>query len=131
MELSLALARILGWYMVLFAVATFVYKQRYIAIFNDFLTKPALGLVATIIPLVLGLIMVNIHNIWTSDWRVLITIMAWITLLKGVMWLFVPSHMEKVTANMATEKSIVIASIVSLLLGLFLLSKGHTSFIPW
>jgi hypothetical protein len=36
------------------------------------------------ITFLLGLVTVILHNIWVADWRVAITILGWVTLLKGM-----------------------------------------------
>ncbi len=45
--------------------------------------------------LVIGIAMVLVHNVWVSDWRVTITILGWLTLLKGLDLLFFPKRMKK------------------------------------
>lgn len=45
------------------------------------------GWVATAI----GVVMVHYHNIWMNEWRVLITIVAWAALIKGILLLTFPT----------------------------------------
>lgn len=40
--------------------------------------------------LVLGVVMVNGHNIWVGDWRVLVTIVSWAVLLESVALILAP-----------------------------------------
>jgi len=47
------------------------------------------------ITLLLGLITVVLHNIWVRDWKVAITILGWMTLLKGVLKIGFPGHIRK------------------------------------
>lgn len=37
--------------------------------------------------LVAGVVLVHYHNLWVNDWRVIVTIVGWIALIKGI-WLF-------------------------------------------
>ena len=48
-----------------------------------------------IVSLVIGLAMVFIHNVWVLDWRVVITVLGWLTLIKGLDVLLLPDHMRK------------------------------------
>lgn len=47
------------------------------------------------ITFLLGLITVTLHNIWVTDWRVAITILGWVTLLKGITKIGFPGHVNK------------------------------------
>lgn len=47
------------------------------------------------ITFLLGLVTVVLHNIWIADWRVTITILGWITLLKGITKIGFPKHVNK------------------------------------
>ena len=47
------------------------------------------------ITLLLGLFTVVAHNIWVWDWPVVITILGWSTLTKGVMKVGFPGHINK------------------------------------
>ncbi|KKS05358.1 hypothetical protein A3K01_03670 [candidate division WWE3 bacterium RIFOXYD1_FULL_43_17] len=47
------------------------------------------------ITFLLGLVTVILHNLWASDWRVVITVLGWVTLLKGIMKMGFPEHVHK------------------------------------
>lgn len=47
------------------------------------------------IALIIGLITVILHNVWVSDWRVVITILGWIALIKGVVRIGFPEATKK------------------------------------
>ena len=47
------------------------------------------------ITFLMGLVTVILHNIWVADWRVGVTILGWITLLKGVTKVAFPEHVNK------------------------------------
>jgi hypothetical protein len=34
---------------------------------------------------IIGFLMMNYHNVWEKNWTVLITIMGWLALIKGVL----------------------------------------------
>jgi hypothetical protein len=47
------------------------------------------------ITFLLGLITVVLHNIWAADWRVAVTILGWVTLLKGIEKIGFPNRVNK------------------------------------
>ena len=47
------------------------------------------------ITLLMGLVTVILHNIWVADWRVVITILGWSTLIKGIGKIGFPETIHK------------------------------------
>jgi len=47
------------------------------------------------ITFLLGLATVVAHNVWTSDWRVAVTILGWVTLVKGIEKIGFPDRVNK------------------------------------
>lgn len=47
------------------------------------------------ITLLLGLVTVVAHSVWVWDWPIVITILGWSTLIKGVMKVGFPGHINK------------------------------------
>jgi glucose uptake protein GlcU len=43
----------------------------------------------------LGLVTVVAHNLWVADWRVAVTILGWVTLLKGIEKIAFPDRVNK------------------------------------
>lgn len=74
------------------------------------------------ITFLIGLVTVILHNIWVWDWRVIITILGWSTLIKGIMKTGFPGQIHK-QAQMFKKKQWLSALII-ILLGAFLLWKS-------
>jgi hypothetical protein len=70
----------------------------------------------------MGLITVSVHNIWAFDWRVVITCLGWVAILKGVHKIGFPESIHW-QAQKYKDKQIF-SSIFLLLLGTWLLWKG-------
>ena len=47
------------------------------------------------ITFLLGLITVTLHSVWVTDWRVAVTILGWVTLLKGIEKIALPDRVNK------------------------------------
>ncbi|MEO9484320.1 MAG: hypothetical protein ABJG47_12765 [Ekhidna sp.] len=69
-----------------FAFSTAYYNQAFRKIVNDSTYLFLGGWVATC----MGAVLVHIHNLWVNDWRLLITIISWTILLKGITLLAFP-----------------------------------------
>jgi hypothetical protein len=67
------------------------------------------------ITLLLGLVTVILHNVWTADWRIAITILGWSTLLKGIMKVGFPGVIHKQAQMFKSQQTI--SAIILFLLG--------------
>lgn len=79
-----------------------------------------------VVTFVIGLAMVLVHNLWVPDWRLLITLLGWLTLIKGLDLLFLPGRMNRRWPQMKTWLWQLIFSSL-LLFGLALSYLGFTS----
>jgi hypothetical protein len=43
-----------------------------------------------------GVALVLVHNVWTSDWRVVIALISWITILRGVLTMLWPQSIPAI-----------------------------------
>ena len=98
MELSIFLARVLGLYLVIVPLAVLVNRKHLPRLGEEFSTNLGLNILASVFALVLGLLLVVSHNVWSRDWRILITVLGWLTLAKGVVRLFFLERMQKLAA---------------------------------
>ncbi len=94
MELSIFSAQVISLLYIATGIATFVNKNFLKNMLEDFAKSPALSFVTGFITIVLGMLIVFYHNIWRNDWTVLITLMGWLTLIKGVIVLVFPKYIS-------------------------------------
>lgn len=53
--------------------------------------------IAGFFTLILGVLLVVSHNRWVWNWRVIITVIAWLTLIKGASIILYPIFIDKMT----------------------------------
>lgn len=129
MMVSILLAQIIGLYCILIGIAMLVHPARFKAMLNDFAKSPAVLSLAGIISLILGIILVVFHNFWIAGWPVLITLIAWITLIRGIIDLFIPEFAIKMAKRAQSSPAFYfISAIITLIVGLIL---GYYGFIAW
>ncbi|MFA5271103.1 MAG: hypothetical protein WC412_02030 [Candidatus Omnitrophota bacterium] len=126
MENSALLARFIGPYIIVIATGLLFNQKRFRQIMEDFSKNPALIFVTGLLTFVVGLAIVLSHNIWSGDWRLIITLFGWIALIKGAWLIILPGALDK-TMKLYTEnfKFVLIPWSVMLLLGIFLTVKGY------
>lgn len=87
---SILIARILGMLYLSIAIGCLIRKDYYRDILKDFSGNALLVYFSGFIALITGALVVHAHNIWQADWRVLITIIGWCALIKGILLLAWP-----------------------------------------
>jgi len=94
MEISIFLARFWGSLFIILGLISIGAKLlgRIIEYTEDKTITVSTGYIT----LLLGLATVVAHNIWVFDWRVAITILGWITLLKGIEKIAFPTRVNKI-----------------------------------
>lgn len=125
MELSIFLAKIIGIYLIIVSLALLINAKRFKSIIDDIMAHPGLQLVMGFNILVIGILLVVTHNIWVYSWEVLITIIAWIALFKGILNVAFPSYAKKfVKSCVRSKNTLVVFGIIDLAIGLFLCYTG-------
>lgn len=80
-----------------------------------------------ILTLVIGLSMVLSHNIWAKNWQVAITVLGWLSLIKGMVILFVPEIANKYLKKVQVANFLPYALMAVVLIGLVLTYFGFTA----
>lgn len=128
MELSIFLAKIIGLYLILKALIVLANYRRLPNLVAEFLKSEGLRLTAGLIVIILGLLIVVSHNIWTANWRIIITLYGWTLLLKGLAVLLLRFPVEKFLALSTNKICVMIISLVVLLLGVYLAYLGFLAY---
>ena len=120
MELSMLIAKILALYYISVGIALLNGKINPIKMIEDFEKSPALTFITGLFLLVMGVLLVEYHNIWVKNWTVLITIVGWAVVIKGILLITFPefiSHFKGWYKNVQSWGIFIIA--IGLLFGYF------------
>lgn len=71
-------------------------RITYSKLVEDFERSPGLTYLGGFMALVFGVIILHYHNIWVPKWTVLITLVGWLSLIKGIMLIAFPQYILKV-----------------------------------
>ena len=94
MGISVLAAKILALVYISVDVGILSGKLKYDKLIEDFETSSGLTYLAGIFTLIIGVLLVEYHNIWVKNWTVLITIIGWVALIKGVMLVAFPQFIS-------------------------------------
>lgn len=124
MDTSIFLARVIGLYMLIAGFAVLVKGKRYREIVEQFVDDKALMLIVAIITLILGLLLVISHNLWVADWRVAITILAWVTMASAILRLFFPEAVVAMAQKFKMGVFFRVLAVVIMAVGAYLTYQG-------
>jgi len=118
MELgSIFFARLWGSFFIIFGLLFIITRQlgKTIEMTDD----KAFVISTGYITLLMGLVTVILHNVWTWNWTLVITILGWSTLIKGISKIGFPEQIHKQAQRF--KKKQWLSAIFMILLGAFLL----------
>ena len=123
------LSRLLGLYCILAAISMVIRKESIIETVKALLHDSPLMFIVGILTLATGLAMVLAHNVWSGGLAVVVTLVGWVTLAKGLLFLFLPPALEAdfFLSTLHYEKLFYVYMTISLVLGLYMTYAGFTS----
>ncbi len=126
MSTSIFIARLLGPLFVVVGIAVPLKTQMFRAILREFNQSRALLYLAGVLGLVGGLAIVLTHNLWVRDWRLIITLIGWVTILRALVTIFQPQWIVALAGKIGENRSwLVSAAVADLLIGLILSYFGY------
>lgn len=92
-EISIVLAQFWGGFFIIFGLLFIItgYLGKLIEMTDD----KAFVISTGYITLLMGLMTVVLHNVWVKEWVVVITVLGWVTLLKGMTKIAFPEFIHK------------------------------------
>jgi hypothetical protein len=133
MLITYFLAQIMGVVCVLVSLAILLRKKVFIEVIHDVENNQALIFALGIISVVLGLLVVITHNFWQLGFLpLLITLIGWVMLIRGVLAIFVPQQIIKSFLRWARiEKLSWLYGLIILVIGLYLTYSGFIGLPVW
>ncbi len=128
MQTSIFLARLLGPALLIVGIGVLLNQNYYRGMTREFVASRPLFYLAAVIGVIAGLAIVLVHNVWVLNWRVLITLLGWINLLRGAFSILLPEQSFAFGGRMMAGKHMpMIAGVFALLIGLTLSYFGYTA----
>ncbi len=126
MEITVLIARFLGPLLTIITVGVLLNLKNYQKMMEDFFKNSALVYIGGLMALSFGIILVMFHNVWVLNWTVLITILGWSSLVKGILLIVFPNMILKMTEMCRKSTAVLAVHVVIILaLGIFLTVKGY------
>ena len=90
---------------------------------NDLVNNQGLLWVTGLVTFVMGTVMLALYNTWSKSWRVLVTIIGWLALIKGAVLMLFPQVMT-LYVNFLSNTTLTLSGIYAIVLGGLFLFLG-------
>lgn len=127
MQLSKLIAKIASVIYLSASLGAFLNPDMFHKVANDLFSNAGLTYLAGFVTVLIGLLIVNYHNVWGKNWTVLITCLGWLALLKGILLIVCPQFVHSLSERMFTDWGLKIFPYAELGLGLLFAYFGFLS----
>ena len=119
MQRSIYLAKLMGPVFVAMGVGMLLNAPIFRILAEQFLSSYALIFLAGLITLTAGIALVLAHNVWVGDWRLIITLIGWLSVIGGMFRIIAPNLVVRIGGAVIGHagESFVVAGFVLLVLG--------------
>ncbi len=125
MTTSIFIARLLGVLYLTVGLGMLLQRQYYRQMLESMMNTPALLYFGGAMALGAGVVIITFHNIWDASWVVLITLLGWAALIKGVALLVFPQTAVKWSRLFArSDNALLPAVVIALIFGLIFAYYG-------
>lgn len=123
MNTSIFLAKFWGWFLIIFFLILSLRPKRIRQIFS-YLKDEKFLIIIALFAIIMGLFNILFHNIWELNYKIIITGIGWISLLKGLALFIFP----KITVKWLEIVNIKLVQVLYMLLffiGLYILNIAY------
>lgn len=116
--LNLSLLQVIGICYLVVGVGLLINTKYYKKMLQDFSESRAVMFLSGFLSLVAGYFIIANYNVWVLDWSVIITIVGWGALIKGIILLILPKVMVKISRYFTHHNGwLVFEGIIATILG--------------
>ncbi len=126
---TIFLSKLLGLYSVLVGLAMLAHRHASVETIQAMVHNAPVLYIAGVIAVAAGLAMVLGHNVWHGGvLPVVVTLVGWLSLIKGLLLLFVPAHaVEGCFLGGHYQLYFYLKAAIAIILGAYLTYGGFTS----
>ncbi|MBU0668099.1 hypothetical protein KJ951_04500 [Patescibacteria group bacterium] len=125
MQTSLFLAQVFGLAYTIIGLGIIFNNKHYTKMIEELRTSAHYSYLGGVAAFVVGFAIITYHNIWISGWEVIITILGWAALIKGILLLALPQYIIDLSIKITKTKNLLTAfGGLALIIGLVLVYFG-------
>lgn len=98
-----ALAQIFALYFVVAGFSLLLNRRFFKAVMRDLTQSHIAMMLIGFMTLILGIILITIHNTWNTPWEIIVSVMCWMTFSAGVIRTLFPAYIMKVASKVVSH----------------------------
>ena len=120
-EISIFMARIIALIYIPLGIAMMTGQIKAKEMFADYEKSSVTTLFVGIFAVIAGTFLATYHNIWVKNWTIIVTILGWVAVVEGVLFIAFPKPALNVGKKISKNEKAwsFFALIVGLILGYF------------
>jgi len=128
MQNSIFIARLAGPVLAWVGLAILLRPQAFRGMVQSFMASPATLYLTGFLALVGSVALVLVHNLWSPDWRVIITVLGWVGVVKGAVIIVRPQSILSLGGVfLARRGAVLVTAAANFIIGLILSYFGYFS----
>lgn len=121
MESTMMLASVMGPAFLVFGLSVLLYTKVWVKVVKAFAKNHLNYLPIAFFEIILGLVVISMHNYWVASWEVLVTVFGWWMFIEGSLFMLVPGDsIKKMMKTSADKNVLMLAGVVVAAVGGFL-----------
>lgn len=120
MESTTFLAQIWGPTILAVGVGVFASRRYYVKIYRDLEKDTLTVLLFGMVGMAMGIAQILSHNVWDTLPQIVVSVLGWGLLIKGALFVVMPSFVDSAGNFWADKKLIPLAGTLSLIVGAYL-----------
>jgi len=121
MDNAMQLATIIGPVFLVIGLSILFYAEQWLKLVKGFAKDHFMLLFGSFFSLIIGLILINMHNAWEWNWELIITLTGWGMFLKGAFYFLAPGEWTKgVLQSFSSLNVLYVDGVLATVLGAYL-----------
>jgi hypothetical protein len=122
MDILVMTSKILGVYLVVSGLFLIFKAKTVPMLLRDFFDHPAIVFLTGIILIFLSTMFLIQYNVWDKSWHTIVTVFAWLVLIKGLAYIFFPKMLNESVAKFRSWFGIW--GFAAIIIGIYLFRLG-------
>ncbi len=124
MENSIFLAKVIGLLGAISTLIIIIRYKKYLEMEEYAAKNPVIIYLSGFFILIIGILLVISHQVWTWGWQVVITIIGWLVLIKGVIRILFPETVIRLIEKKKNNRKFLLAEVIVFIVSLYLIYQG-------
>ena len=121
MMVSLYLGRFFALYLIVLGFLYLCRRELFSKVLLEIFDSYGFICILGFLNLIFGLLIILAHNVWAFNWTLIVTLLGYYVLIKGIVYLFFPPYPDKKKlAKFSKGSTRISVGVICLVLGLYL-----------